>query len=191
MSAPKPGLDVVRQRVVVDTETNGLDIEKHQAFEVSWWNLDTGARATFIPVHDISQLLGAADPGSLRINRYIDRIPGQTMDASELHRLYQELRGNTLVGSNPAFDSAFLAKLFKAKTSALDPRPWHHRMWDISAYAAGVLGLRELPGLYTICELLDVAPPDHTAEGDVRATVECLRKLEKTVLHRRQEVEAA
>jgi DNA polymerase-3 subunit epsilon len=181
-----------RQRVVVDVETNGLDPDVHQAFEVAWFNLDTAEHGDFILVHNISELLGSADPEALRINRYIDRIPGQIQDGGALHRLHQELRGNTLVGSNPAFDAAFLVKAFKAKTSVTESRPWHHRLWDVSAYAAGVLGLEELPGLYAICAQLGVEPPTHTATDDVRATVECIRELEYIVRQRAdQKVEAA
>lgn len=170
-----------RQIVVVDTETNGLDPDRHQAVEVAWWNLDTGERGVFIPQHNVSMVLHDADVRALQINRYVDRIAGQKQDnGRETVGLFQQLDGNTLAGSNPAFDAAMLRKVFAGTRRGADPPgvvPWHHRMWDLSAYAAGVLGLEELPGLAKVCELLEIEPGDHTAEADVTACGLCFKKL--------------
>lgn len=111
---------------------------------------------------------------------------------SDLHR---RLKGNVLAGSNPKFDADFLS----GQRYAPPPRwpdissyfdlapapnvfgqPWHHRMLDLSAYAAGVLNipLDELPGLNVVCEQLGVVNEDpHSALGDARATAECFRRL--------------
>ncbi|GJF06563.1 hypothetical protein [Pseudonocardia sp. D17] len=194
---------IARQIVVVDIETNGLNFERHRAVEVAWWNLTTDARGRFIPPHSVSDVLAAAELQALRINRYIDRIAGHGQDVNghELGRLHGQFLGydqddideggfpaeiaHTLAGSNPAFDAQFLAKLFAAADGPdTDPEPWHHRLWDLSAYAAGVLGLDELPGLARVCELLDVEGPDHTAEGDVTATGRCFLQLQQIVAKR-------
>lgn len=184
---------MTRQLVVVDTETNGLDLERHQPVEVAWWNLDTDERGCFIAVHDVSEVLANADIKALQINRYLDRIAERALDRTtklgapsevecrrraDAFNLLTELTGNTLAGSNPAFDAAMLRKLFDG------PDPWHHRMLDLSAYAAGVLGLDELPGLARVCELLDIKPGDHTAEADVTATGLCIRELRRRVANR-------
>lgn len=187
-----------RQLIVVDVETTGLDPTRHSAVEVAWWNLTTDDRGRFIPPHNPRTVLAEADIAALRVNRYIDRIPGQPQDynnlsLTELHAQFLDydeddvsdaaecaVVQHTLAGSNPAFDAAFLAVLF-GNLEFLDdrPEPWHHRLWDLSAYAAGVLGLDDLPGLSTVCELLDVPGPDHTAEGDVTATGLCFRALQQ------------
>lgn len=181
-----------RQLIVVDVETNGLDLERHQAIEVAWWNLTTNERGYFIPRHDVHEVLATAELEALRINRYIERIAGLLpMDDG---RQADELWGqfvptgigdpdgvrHTLVGCNPRFDAAMVTKVFVRSpvTEFLEPEPWHHRLWDLSTYAAGVLGLDELPGLSTICELLGIEPGDHTAEADVTATALCFRVLQ-------------
>lgn len=189
-----------RQVICVDVETNGLHPAVHDAVEVSWWNLDTGIRGTFIPPHLPSKVLAAADVRALRINRYIDRIAGQPQDTDlqELRRLQlqfvdwdedqvsddgdvEEIH-NVLAGSNPGFDARFLTKLLSNhQLTEHAPAPWHHRLLDLSAYAAGVLGLdwADLPGLRTVCELLDIPGPDHTAAGDVHATGNCFLELRR------------
>lgn len=183
--APTPSRPA-RDLIVVDVETNGLDLARHQPVEVAWHNLTTGEQDTFIPAHNWRTAVAEADIDALRITRYIDRIAGQPQaDMSAVRRLWEQFTGPavqdpeqrrpaaTLVGSNPRFDAAMLRKLAPAW-----PEPWHHRLLDISAYAAGALGLDELPGLARLCEILDVDPPDHTAGRDVEATVSCLLALQ-------------
>lgn len=171
-----------RHLYVIDVETSGLDVAKHEVVEVAWWNLTLDERGHFVPRHDVRQILAEGDLDALRINRYLDRIPlmpqadGATVRG--LHARLTGVGGSTLIGSNPTFDAAMLMKLFRRQLPNA-PVPWHHRLWDLSAYAAGVLGLDELPGLSKVCELLDVPGPDHTAEGDVTATGLCWRELHR------------
>lgn len=187
-----------RQLVVVDVETSGLNPEIHEVVECSWWNLDTGERGTFIPSHMVSAVLARADIEALRINRYLDRIAGQPQDhrQDELRRLHAQFFSDwdedsdpetgqirhVLAGSNPAFDAAFLAKLFRQhEETDHDLTPWHHRLLDLSAYACGVLSLdpADMPGLRTICQILGTPEPDHTAAGDVEATGRALLELRR------------
>lgn len=175
---------MTRNLVVCDVETNGLDLEKHQVVEVAWWNLTTNERDTFVPYHNVHMVLHDAEIAALRVNRYLDRIvdrvPERAGTMPELAALYLQLADATMIGSNPAFDAGMLSKLFRAHyTAARNPTPWHYRLWDVSAYAAGVLDLDELPGLHRICDLLDIEPGDHTAEGDVTATGLCFQELRK------------
>lgn len=173
-----------RHIVVVDVETTGLDPERHTTVEVAWWNLNTGERGEFVPPHLVSEALRNAQIEALRVNRYIDRLATaeQDYDGTAASKLSDLLEGSTLAGSNPAFDAGFLTVLYRemeAAEKAWAPR-WHHRLLDLSAYAAGVLLLppNQLPGLSTVCELLGVentAP--HTAAGDVDATGRCFLAL--------------
>jgi DNA polymerase-3 subunit epsilon len=168
----------IRPYVVVDVETNGLDYEMHEVVEVAWWNLDTDERGHFVPSHDVSGVLARADIRALQINRYVDRIASAKQDnGDESLRLYRQLAGAVLVGSNPRLDAAMLRKMFG------NDEPWHYRLLDVGAYGAGVLGTdpdEGVPGLWRLCQLLDVplTPEDaHTAVGDVTATGEVLRAL--------------
>ena len=171
---------VANRYVVVDVETNGLDYDLHEPVEVAWWDLATGERGQFIPRHDVSGVLSRASTEALRVNRYLDRIADAEQDPGrqEQHRLRRRLEGAVLVGSNPRFDAAMLRKLYDGPEE-----PWHYRLLDVGAYGAGVLGLdpaNGVPGLWTLCELLNVSlPPEiaHTAWGDVSATGEVLQRL--------------
>lgn len=175
-----------RQIIVVDVETNGLDIDRHEAVEVSWVNLTTGDEGTFIPMHSPNDVLARAEITALQVNRYIDRIAHATKDrGKELARLAEQLEGNTLAGSNPTFDSAMLRKLFNTwaghgSDAYVFVPAWHHRLLDLSVYAAAILGLPPnlLPGLSDVCQLLGVENEQpHTAGGDAAATAECFRRL--------------
>lgn len=180
---------MTRPIIVVDVETNGLDLNLHEAWEVAWHNLDTGASDHFFVALDLPRFLANAQLDALRINRFVDRYPkelaeSRLVDRRQIVALHTQLRDNTLAGSNPTFDAAMLKRLFDPILhGGPAPAPWHHRLWDLSAYAAGVLGLDELPGLAKVCELLGVEEaPDHTAEADVAATVACFRQLQARVL---------
>ncbi|MGH3693260.1 MAG: hypothetical protein ACRDRX_04540 [Pseudonocardiaceae bacterium] len=171
-----------RHVVVVGVQATGLYPGHHVCVEVAWWDLTTDERGHFVPHHTVSAALAGADIKSLRLNRYVDRIAGQPQDCDgvEARRLSDVLHEQTVAGSNPAFDAAFLLKMFvdvERRDQGAIPN-WHHRLWDLSAYAAGALGLDHLPGLAEVCERLDIhARPDHTAEADVTAAGLCFRAL--------------
>src|SRR5438128_850278 len=128
-----------RRIIVTDVETTGLDVARHSCVEVAWWNLLTDERGRFIPIHDVSAVLAKSDVKALQLNRYIDRIADQPQDTGghEIARLAKVLHGNSLAGSNPGFDAAFLGIEFAAAHSrAICAVPqWHHRKWDLSVYA--------------------------------------------------------
>lgn len=177
-----------RQIVVVDVETNGLNHRRHIALEVAWWNLSTDERGVFVPPHSWREAVTEGQLEALRINRYLDRLAEAKQDTSGEggRALWKQLEGNVFAGCNPAFDAQFVANLWHDQVYDLDrggfeePPAWHHRLLDVSAYAAGVLDIQpdELPGLAALCERLGVEHPDgHTAAGDVTATGECFRKL--------------
>lgn len=170
--------DWKRPIVVVDTETTGLDPDKDFAVEVAWWNLMTDERGSFVPIHDVALVLIPENVPALRVNRYIDRLADapQDEDFTELNLLHDHLDDATLAGSNPAFDAAFLARMF-AEGNRRRPRPWHHRLLDVAAFAAGALNFSEVPGLATVCGELRINLPDHTAEADVTAAGRCLLAL--------------
>lgn len=161
--------------VFLDTETTGLDPDRHEVWEIAY-AVDDGPILSAIVPHDFRK----PDPRALAMNGYLDRaLDGYDHDFdSTLKRI---IRGATLVGANPAFDAAFL----RARWGFYSP--WHHRLWDVEAYAAGVLGLDKLEGLAGVATTLrdlghDIPEPDHTAAGDVatlRASFYALRWISK------------
>jgi hypothetical protein len=158
--------------IVVDTETSGLDPNLHITLEVAWWDLNTGKRGCFIPPHDVEWVLQHGDPHALAINGYRERLATAAQDTDGLSAaaLAAVLADNTMAGANPRFDVSFLVP-------RVMPELWHFRLWDVEAYAAGKLDLSYIPGLSDICRRLGVPCGDHTAEGDVTATGECLLAL--------------
>ena len=169
--------------IIVDTETTGLDLMRHRPVEVAWlnWRVRNHAHdgGVFIPPHNLTN----ADDKALQINRYAERIAFSDqrrwdLDYSATRELHKLLTGATLAGANVRFDAAMLSHLFRA--AHLFPEPWHYRLLDIEAFAAGVLGMLpwEVPSLRTLCDRLGVHPrPDHTAWSDVVAGAAVLDKL--------------
>lgn len=182
MTSIDPGKTNANRVVIVDVETSGLDPEQHVVLEVAAIDLsDTGEGISFVPDQP-NEWVRDADPVALSVNKYFERrVFDEQLSAVEtlehLRRLWQMLDRATVAGSNPSFDVAFLRCLF-AEHEVQFPRI-HHRMLDLSPYAAGALKLgTKMPGLAQVCELLDVdntAP--HTALGDARATADCLAAL--------------
>lgn len=187
-----------RSLVVVDCETSALqpsrrevrgilantpaDIPYGVVTEVAWWNLDTDERGVFVPHHNVQWVRAYGEAKALSISGYLDRLVDAEQDhhGADTKVLHAQLSGNTMAGSNPSFDTRFLGPLFQSVPDlGGDPEPWHHRLFDLAAYAAGVMGVdpREMTGLAGICERLEVATPDHTAAGDVQATGECIKAL--------------
>ena len=165
-----------RRLIVCDLETSSLGADAI-VLEIAAVALD-GEEFRVVPFLPPGSL-AKADPMALSINRYYERKvwADQLEDADGNNNayswLYAMLQGNVFAGSNPAFDAPKIAKLIGGE-------PWHYRLADVSAYAAGVLGIppTELPGLNKVCELLGVVNDDpHSALGDARATAECFRRL--------------
>jgi len=193
-----------RQLVVVDLETTGLHDEAVPV-EVAAINVDTGEELYFVPFL-APEALAKAEPKAMQINRYFERgLFEQALTYQETMGRYQDLRdmlrGNTFGGSNPAFDSALVARaavgihphaIYWNSPKMPTPPPimesvgrvWHHRLADLAAYAAGPLRLdvRELEGLDGVLERLGMAITPgaggrHTALGDARATVAAFVRL--------------
>lgn len=156
------------QLVFIDTETTGLDPRIHDAWEVCWWAEADEHPFTFLLPHSLEH----ADARALEVGGYWDRRAGgdlnRTVHPMSVPRLTDVLRGATLVGANPAFDQAFLTKTIGTPV-------WHYRLIDVCTGAMWVYGWDRPRSLIDTAAALredgiDIPEPDHTAEGDVRAT---------------------
>lgn len=150
--------------VFLDTETTGLDPEKHQAYEVAWAVNDGPVERAILP-----HTLDGADPFALKIGGYLERnIFQEKPDPFAAHELRVALRGQTLVGSNPAFDAGFLKNV-------LGEAVWHHRLVNVAEGGMWVFGWDRPKGLFDVAAELrkrgfEIPEPDHTAVRDVEAT---------------------
>lgn len=169
-----------RRVICVDVETSGLG-RNAAILEVAAVDMESGKELYFVPHVDS---LEGADPEALAINRYYERRLYKlrlTEPETKLkyHELAEMLRGNTFAGCNPAFDAGLLQFQHQPGFNVVG-QVWHHRLADLSAYAAGTLGLPpgDLPGLARVCELLFIKnDEEHSALGDARATAQCFRSL--------------
>ena len=173
--------------VFVDIETTGLDVDRHQIVELAW-AVEDGPVTVVVPRHD----LRTADPAALIINGYHERLHQQPCSSAEqISRFLLDVRGNTIVAANPAFDAGFLRAHFGGYA------PWHFRLRDIEVFADGVLGgWPRPPSLKQIREALielghDIPEPDHTARGDVLTLRAAWRALRAEQQHARSLLAAA
>ena len=160
----------------IDTETTGLDARIHEPYEVCWWREDEEKPNVAALPHSLRYADGAA----LRIGGYFDRDFRPEGDRNDywVQVLARDLRGVTLVGSNPAFDAAMLTRFIGAPV-------WHHRLINVAEGGMWVFGWDRPKGLADVANECrgrgySIPDPDHTAEGDVRTTravYEALRKI--------------
>lgn len=168
----------------IDTETTGLDPRIHQPYEVCIWREDQDEPTTMAVEHSLEY----ADPAALKIGGYFERgfmreqgggwTNGWTDQSGYLAAV---LQGVTLVGSNPAFDAGMLTRLIGTSV-------WHHRLINVAEGGMWVFGWDRPKGLADVATECrsrgyEIPEPDHTAEGDVRATravYEALRAIRAT-----------
>ena len=163
----------------IDTETTGLDPRIHQPYEVCYWREDRDEPTTIL----VPSTLEYADPQALAIGGYFERIlPRLPVPLAEMQlgmfELIEDLHGVTLVGSNPAFDAAMLARCIGTPV-------WHYRLINVAEGAMWLFDWDRPKGLADITAHLrelghEIPEPDHTAEGDVRTTravYEALRSI--------------
>lgn len=153
----------------VDTETTGLDPRIHQPYEVAWWYEDEPDPQSSWLEHDLTH----ADSEALKIGHYWERhgpeaLGGGRFAIIQPRTLANVLHGVTLVGSNPAFDAAMLTRVIGFPV-------WHHRPINVAEGGMWVFGWDRPKGLADVaaeCRArgYEIPEPDHTAEGDVRAT---------------------
>lgn len=172
----------------IDTETTGLDIQKHEIIEIGCVlvmqrtlenkSLEYEILEEFdikIKPTDITQ----ADPVSLRINGYAeaDWIFAYTLPEG-LKFFSEKCKDAIMVAHNICYDFAFLEKAFAM--SHVENKLHYHKLDTISiAYAkASKKGDITRFSLRALCETFKIENKNaHTALSDARATFELYKKL--------------
>lgn len=189
--------------VALDLETTTLDRRIAFPLEVAaveFDPLDSGVYGdvlTFVP-HHRPEVLHAADPEALSVNRYYerrlyaDRLNIADTRAAAEH-LVSMLTDATLVCANPSYDSIILWAWLSTVMPELEREPWRHRHYDVSLATAIELGLDRIPGLSKCAELwdLDCHPASvdtgrwHTAAFDAFATADVCSAVTRATRARR------
>ena len=160
--------------VFLDTETTGLDPDKHEVWEIAW-AVNDGPIEERLVLHS----LRGADPEALDLNGYYDKNPVGTSPYAHDPRIDIEIRNilkeNTLVCANPTFDRMFLRRRWGME-------PYHYRSIDIESMALLCFEWERPRGLKDIREELvsrghDIPAPDHSAAKDVKVTRACYHAL--------------
>lgn len=161
--------------IFLDTETTGLDLMRHDIWEIGW-AVDHEPVVSGLVPHS----LYGAQPEALNINHYHQRcevdepltIPTEVEDyLYDTFNEWPRRHGTrlTVVGANPHFDLYRLSRRWDWDA------PWAYRAIDVSTLAMGVFKI-DLPlGLNSLIAMCrdygyEVPEPDHTAAGDVEAT---------------------
>lgn len=158
--------------IYFDSETTGLEPNKHEMWEIAWAVNDEPIVERIL-VHSLK----TADPKALDLNGYFVRFPGGARSDGPIVDIDVRhlLAGNTLVCANPTFDRMFMYARWGLE-------PYHYRSIDIESMALVVFGWERPRGLKDVADELrsrghDIAFPDHTAVMDVRVTRECYKAL--------------
>lgn len=180
-----------RPYLFLDTETGGLDVERHSLLSVGLVVGDDGVRRDSLEIlirHEPYVVSG----GGMAVNR-IDLVqhdrtalaPAQALDAFDTF-LQAHFPGEgpvTLVGHNVGFDRSFLGAFLVSQGRPLEPRI-SHRIVDTHSIAcalrdAGRLDLENLSSTALFQHFGIVIPEAkrHTALGDALGTFELYWKL--------------
>ena len=177
--------------VAIDLETTSLDTHTAYPLEIAAVELtaadddrDYGDVMNFVP-HHRPEVLHAADPEALAVNRYYERrLFDQRLTTADTDRFRSELiemlTGATLVGANVAYDAAVLWRWLRLHRDAPASPPWHHRLWDVELATAVLFGLDRIPSLSDCVERVGHhQPPEtkHTALGDAYAAADLFYEL--------------
>ncbi len=175
----------------LDTETGGLDLDKHSLLSIGLVVGDDGT------VRDSLEILIRHEPyvvsaGGMAVNR-IDLVqhdkaaldPEAALNALETfcQRHFPEGNPITLVGHNVTFDRNFLAVFFARHHRPLEPRI-SHRIIDTHSIAAALRDAGRLPieslsssALFLHFGIVIPEAKRHTALGDALGTFELYWKL--------------
>lgn len=159
--------------IYLDTETTGLDPYLHEVWEIAYAINDGPVRVCNVP-HSIV----TADEEALKMNGYWERGIIEYRDENTFDLILRKnIKGNTIVGANPAFDVEFLRKRWGVT-------PWHYRKIDVESMAFLLFSYDRPKGLADISKDLrrlgySIPDPDHSAAKDVEVVREVYRALHR------------
>lgn len=162
--------------VFVDTETTGLNTWEHRVLETCYIRGHEEPLVLYPIQASWGHNLAGADPKALEINKWFERFPEPPISSTPAWLdFYESCSNMTLVGANIRYDAEMLRREFQITLgNQYRFEPWHYRLLDIEAWAAGVLHLPKPIGLSALRQRVadlgySITEPDHTAEADAKA----------------------
>lgn len=168
------------QLAFVDTETLGLDPDRHEVWKIAVIIPDgphAGEHSWHIKV--TNDQLAAAEEIALEINGFTNRygrLPTVTPRESA-ERFAELVKGRHLVGAVPSFDEERLRRMHNLHLGRPHRYPWKYHLIDIESMMLGYLAGRGIDAPVPwrseeLSRLVDVSPPTgadrHSALGDAR-----------------------
>lgn len=168
--------------VLVDLETTGLDVAKHEITEVAALSLDPeqlSILSTYcvkvLPVH-----IDTADPEALRLTNYsADNWANAVPLVDALEKLYPILHESALLGHNVYFDLLFLRAAYAAHPELPCPQIDYHTIDTASlAYPSVLRGIVRSTSLHDLATDLGIGHGEpHVALNDALLTLDIALKL--------------
>jgi DNA polymerase III epsilon subunit-like protein len=151
--------------VFCDTETTGLDSERHEIWEVGLID-----RSGYEHEWTLTVDLGRADAMALKISGFHDRYWRKDKTRiADFAETFRELTNDChLAGAVISFDEERLRQLLRAHHEC---PMWHYHLVDVESLAAGKLGLGPPWDSDELSRQVGVDPDDfdrHSALGDAR-----------------------
>ena len=144
--------------IFLDTETTGLDPEKHRTLEIAFKAIEMISGKTLISYESIvsqpAEIWAKADPESLQINGFtwektLGGKPEKTVAAeiiNDLNHLGIAEKEASFICQNPSFDRAFFIQLIGVELQENYGWPYHWLDLASMYWAARILKDREIVG---------------------------------------------
>jgi len=153
--------------VFVDIETTGLDVDRHEIWDIALIVRDEyDKRDDTAYSWQLAVDLTEADPAALRVNRYYERECVITPPADVAALVAEYTAGAYLAGAVPSFDALFLDRFLRRNGQC---PAWHHRLICVESMAMPVIGSPVPLGLGKVAQRLGLTVDcsvAHTALGD-------------------------
>jgi len=123
--------------IFLDTETTGLDPDKHRALEIAFCVVDAGSGRHLVSYESVisqsQEIWAEADPESLKINGFTweEILDGKSEKAvaaeilENIHGSHITEKTGAFVCQNPSFDRAFFSQIISPDLQARCGWPYH------------------------------------------------------------------
>jgi DNA polymerase III epsilon subunit-like protein len=156
----------------IDTETTGLDYNRHSIIEFAVVSTIHGEWVTKIQLP--AELMAQADPQALKVNGYTPEAwVGAPVELAAYPEIYSRLEGHLIIGQNVAYDLTILDNTLKRLELDSIRKKLPRRYLDTMSFSyehLAPLGLKSL-SLEKVCDFLGIPNEGaHTALVDARRT---------------------